>query len=349
MQLFLEPVDVWLFRDGRPFDALSDHRAQSLFPPYPSVIQGAIRSHHLVVKGVDLRNEHQIASTVGTAGDFGQLRLRGPFLAKRENGRLVRYLPVPAHAQPSWDGCVALIPQNPPDTVKTSVLTPQLLWPKVPPQKAALGQWFAETEFRSFLRSSSPDPIKGAPEGWLFQREVRPGIARNNQTRTTLEGALFEVEFTRPSENVGLLVEVEGYDGWPNSGLMRIGGEGHGACFTQVETSSWPAPPDPLQPRFLVYLATPTYFTNGWKPDKWERFFDGRVEMVAAAVNRFQSLGGFDWAANTHKPARRYVPAGAVYFFESDGKARLKPGLAQNAITDFGAEIGFGQILVGEW
>ncbi|HXG18262.1 MAG TPA: type III-B CRISPR module-associated Cmr3 family protein, partial [Methylomirabilota bacterium] len=44
MYLFLEAIDVWLFRDGRPFDARSDHRAESLFPPYPSVMQGAIRS-----------------------------------------------------------------------------------------------------------------------------------------------------------------------------------------------------------------------------------------------------------------------------------------------------------------
>ena len=54
MQLFLEAVDVWLFRDGRPFDAGQDHSAVSRFPPYPTVIQGAIRSHHLVQTGVNL-------------------------------------------------------------------------------------------------------------------------------------------------------------------------------------------------------------------------------------------------------------------------------------------------------
>src|SRR5690606_5208459 len=82
MELFLEPVDVWLFRDGRPFDALSDHRAESIFPPYPTVMQGAIRSHHLVVKGVDLSDRAAIEAAVGTATDFKGLRLRGPFIAK---------------------------------------------------------------------------------------------------------------------------------------------------------------------------------------------------------------------------------------------------------------------------
>lgn len=51
MRLFIRPVDVWLFRDGKPFDAASDHRARSLFPPYPSTMQGVIRSKALVHLG----------------------------------------------------------------------------------------------------------------------------------------------------------------------------------------------------------------------------------------------------------------------------------------------------------
>jgi len=96
MELFLEPVDVWLFRDGKPFDALSDHRASSLFPPYPTVMQGVIRSHHLVVNGVDLRNPTAIEKAVGTTENFGNLRLRGPFIARKEDDRITRYFPIPA-------------------------------------------------------------------------------------------------------------------------------------------------------------------------------------------------------------------------------------------------------------
>jgi CRISPR-associated protein Cmr3 len=65
MQLFLEALDVWLFRDGRPFDAGSDHRARSLFPPYPTVIQGVIRSHQVVVTGADPRDPAAIRAAVG--------------------------------------------------------------------------------------------------------------------------------------------------------------------------------------------------------------------------------------------------------------------------------------------
>jgi len=351
MHLFLEAVDVWLFRDGRPFDALSDHRAESVFPPYPSVMQGVIRSHHLVVKGVDLRDARQIVSTVGTTDNYGTLLLRGPFLARKENGQVVRYLPVPAHAVPTKDGYIALTPEKPSPTVKTSTPTPMLLWPKSEPQKGDFGQRLPEHQLRSLLvKPQTPQPFKGVSDSDLFARESRLGIARNDARRTTEEGALYEVEFIRPEREVGLLVEVAGYDGWPPEGVLRIGGEGRGARFKQVSASVWPTPPDPLrEKRFLIYFATPTYFMGGWKSDSWGRFFEGEVTLQAAAFIRFQSLGGFDWARNEHKPARRYVPAGAVYFFESKSQARLKPGLVQHAITDLGAEIGFGQILIGEW
>jgi CRISPR-associated protein Cmr3 len=376
MYLFLEAIDVWLFRDGRPFDARSDHRAESLFPPFPSVMQGAVRSHHLVVKNVDVRDSHQIESAVGTADDYKTLRLRGPFLAKKEGEKVIRYLPVPAHAVPGKEGYIALTPRNQPDTVKTSAPTPMLLWSNEEPQKKEFGQWLREDRLRELLKRGAKSAVVGESEANLFARESRLGIARDDTRRTTEEGALYEVEFIRPCKDIGLLVEVNGYDGWPPHGVMRIGGEGRGAHFTQLghrpipspsmgegqgegekkaaqSTSScvspWPTPPDRLQEKFLIYFATPTYFAQGWQPDSWQRFFEGEVTLQAAAFNRFQSVGGFDWARNDHKPARRYVPAGAVYFFSSDGHARLKPDLTQNAITDAGAEIGFGQILIGEW
>src|SRR5689334_21009768 len=123
MHLFLEAIDVWLFRDGRPFDARSDHRAASLFPPYPTVLQGAIRSHHLVVKNVDLRDSQQIIAAVGTTDDYKALRLRGPLIAKKEGQKVVRYLPVPAHATLGREGYVALTPTARQKTVKTSAPT----------------------------------------------------------------------------------------------------------------------------------------------------------------------------------------------------------------------------------
>ena len=351
MQLFLEPVDVWLFRDGRPFDAQSDHRAESLFPPYPTVLQGAVRSHHLVVKGVDLADKQAIAATVGTATDYKHLRLRGPFVAKRQEGEIIRYFPVPADAVLRDKQAESLRPTSRPRGVVTSTPTPMLLLAEGQPHKGGVGDWLDEASLHRHLAGRTV-PTVASQE--LFAREIRPGIGRDDTRRTTRQGFLYEVEFIRPCWGVGLWVEVQGLDGWPERGLMRIGGEGRSGYFSQCQDAPWPSLPDPLPARFKVYFATPTYFERGWQPEDWGKFFDGRVALQAAALRRYESVGGFDLAENpksprAHRPARRYVPAGSVYYFQCDGRVRLKPGLPLNGVSDFGAEIGFGQILVKEW
>lgn len=349
MHLFLTPVDVWLFRDGRPFDAGDDHYARSLFPPYPSVMQGAIRSHHLVVKGIDLRDKQAIAQTVGAAEDFGALRMRGPFIARRNgNGSITRYFPVPADAIPSADGGVrAAMPQSAADfKVVTSAdgRLPQLFFPdpNVEPAKREVGEWLDEQALHKYLNGNA---VRSISSHELFAIEHRYGIGLDSDRRTTKEGLLYAAEFVRPHDGVGLYVEVAGYDGWPVRGVMRIGGEGRGARFEQVAAPAWPAPPNPLPARFKLYFAAPTYFTNGWQPASWAQFFNGDVTLQAVAIRGYEVRGGYDWASGSQKPARRYVPAGSVYYFT----AKDKTSLTQNAVTDYGAEIGFGQVIISEW
>lgn len=357
MNLFLEPVDVWLFRDGRPFDALSDHRAQSLFPPYPTVMQGVLRSHHLVVKKVDLRDPQAIEQAIGTAERYPPgFRVRGPFVARRTDSGVVRYLPLPQDAVKEGTRFRALVPRSLPDSVRCSAPTPKVLWPPEKSDKLETQWWLREDALREYLEKgkvqADEEAIQGGkvcPSSHLFQRENRLGIALEDATRTTQEGALYEVEFVRPCPGVGLAVEVHGLDGWSEKGLLRIGGEGRGARFEVAAMADWPPPPNPLPQRFRLYLATPAYFENGWCPADWGKFFQGSVTLVAAAIGRYEAVGGYDLATRDHKPARRYVPAGSVYFFETDGRAALKDGLTNQAVTDNGAEIGFGQICIGRW
>ena len=206
MQLFLEAVDVWLFRDGRPFDALSDHRAESLFPPYPSVVQGVIRSHHLVVKNVDLRDAQQIAATVGTTDDYKTLRLRGPFLAKKErmdkSSAIFLFRPMLCRARTVT---VALVPIEPScDSEDQRANTACCCGPRANRERrlrsVATGRstcacsWSGH-ELSNWSRQSLVMTC--------FERESRMGIARNDARRTTEEGALYEVEFIRPCKDVG--------------------------------------------------------------------------------------------------------------------------------------------------
>lgn len=349
MQLFIAPLDVWLFRDGRPFDAETDHRATSLFPPYPSVMQGVIRSQHLVANRVNLNDRVEIEKWVGTTNKYGNLRLRGPFIAKWKNGQLTRYFSVPADMAVQGETFVPLEMRKPdPSELLTNAPTEKLLYSRVEPTKKSPGQWLTEETLHEALKGKAVCAIQSDK---LFEREARFGIGREDNTRATREGALYEAEFIRPCKNVGLYAEVSGYEGWQNNGVMRIGGEGRGARYEIIAKSELALPKleRTLPAEFKVYFATPTYFRNGWLPASWSKFFDGEVKLVAAAVNRYESIGGFDWAKNDHKPARRYVPAGSVYYFESNGAAKLQNDVWEmNAIADEGAQIGFGQIFIQE-
>lgn len=374
MQLFIEPMDVWLFRDGKPFDARSDHRAKSIFPPYPSVMQGVIRSHQLVVKEIELGDSKAIAEAVGTSTDFKGLHLRGPFLARWEgkNGsrKLVRYFPVPADVAPFGDGYRAQKPALRSELagIKSSLTgeLPKLLFPDkdlaqtddAPSPKKELGAWMSEHELVKCLGGDKAMAIETKE---LFERENRFGIGRNDATRTTEREYLYEVEFIRPCADVGLYVQVDGYDDWAEQGILRIGGEARGAEYRLLKTQDSLPKPEITSNNFKIYFATPTYFRNGWLPDKkdWSDFFEGEPKLVAAAINRFESIGGYDWANNSQKPARRYVPAGSVYYFEANGNVKLREHVLETgAICDDIpnqdgtatrlAHIGFGQIFIVE-
>jgi len=372
VNLFLEPVDVWLFRDGRPFSAGTEHSAETVFPPPPTVVQGALRSHHLAVKGVDLADRDAVRNLVGDAeqGPPG-FRVRGPFVATRAGSAVRLWFPRPSDCIRREGRILALTPQPPREGWCASVpaeLPQWLVPPDQPTKEDEADFWMSIERLQEYLDTGScPDldatnhPGDPAKDGVvrreaLFSRERRIGIALNGDTRTVRMGLLYEVEFARLARGCGLYVEAEGLEGWPARGVLRLGGESRGAVFEQVEPCPWPEVPDPLPERFKLYFATPARFERGWLPRTWSAFLEGDVELVACALQRYVTIGGFDLSRGEEKPARRFVPAGSVYFFRGRGPCRLRWQGRQDggrawvpAVTDDGAAFGFGQVLVGRW
>lgn len=367
--LFLEPQDVWLFRDGRPFDAGAQHRAESTFPPFPTVIAGAIRSFQLARRGVNLAavtpaEKRMISDMVGTSDDLNDLRLSGPFIAEinPSTGEPTRYYPQPADAVSVNKVDHSIRPASIPIIRPENTLTSRskddheeyLLGLADPLEKGETGLWLTEENLLKYLSGKTVDAVTS---GTLFQREIHPGIGMQNTTKTTQEGMLFEVEYVRPLPNVGLWVGLEGesYQDWPDRGILQLGGETRAAAFRRLDKKDGKAAAISALPsgqtetsRLRIYLATPARFSDGWQPaGGWNRFVGENVVLRAAAVNRFISVGGFDLAHNDHKAALRYVPAGSVYYFEStDGKPVT---LQAPAITDYGQEFGLGKFLTGGW
>ena len=355
--LFIEAVDVWLFRDGRPFDASSYHRAESMFPPYPTVIQGALRTYELLRRDVNLNDPQAVQSAVGTADDMQELKLRGPFVAKRVNGLLTRYFPQPADAfsvnGPKSPDRSYIRPASPPAALPAGVQTnlpAESLNPigfDDPLTKGESRLWVAEEELIKYLRGETAEAVKAET---LFMTEPHIGIGIESSRKTTRDGALYEVEFIRPLTGVGLSVEMQGYSGWPINGTLALGGESR-MGFYSVQPALTPLlnSGHKITGTFKVYFATPACFELGWQPKNWNQFFEGQVKLISAALTGFDSVGGFDYALRQHKPARRYVPAGSVYYFETDQEVSIKPSVLENGMTDEGIGMGFGQIILEEY
>jgi CRISPR-associated protein Cmr3 len=360
IQLLIEPTDVWLFRDGRPFNRGSDHRAESVFPPLPSVLQGVVRSHYIALHGgIDayLRgNLPDVENVIGAPGKPAPLtfQMRGPFITRQDNGAPKRYVALPLDVYQAGGEYRTLTFDSP---VKSTVLTDldpacRLLWRgrDGEPSKADEmgGVWLDETGLLAYLQQQSIQASCVVKSKDLFEKEARIGIQRDDATRATVERQLYEAEFVRLCDNVGLYVEVDGLpDDWPESGVIGVGGEGRFGRFVRTKWGPLPTG-QPNGGCFKVVFLTPTYFRGGWIPEKgdWSRWFDRPVKCVGAAVGRPVVLGGYDLASRRQKPSYRYVPAGSVYFFE--GAAWPTAVTICDPFSDSnGTPQGFGQFSIG--
>ena len=353
--LFLEPLDVWLFRDGRPFTAGQQFRAASRFPPSPLVVQGALRAYHLMVHSrAPAWDDAAVTEVVGGPDDWGPLRLAGPLVARRApDGTVDVLLPPPADAVARGATLRRLpAPAELPAGLRLPAPTPRLfpLWELGAEQseKASQRLWLRLADFAAYCRG---EPVTGVPQEELWTEEVRIGIAQDSARRTTREGLYYEARYVRLHPGVGLLVAFDGL-AWPeHEGVLALGGERRSARFEVLAEPLLPTAPDPLPERFSVFFLTPAVFERGWLPRDWGAFFEGAVELVAAALDRYETVGGFDLARGRERPARRAVPAGSVYYFVAHGEARLRRtrDLPWPTVSDWGAEIGFGTVMIGGW
>ncbi len=79
------PNDTLFFRDGKPFTMGSETWADSIFPPYPSTVYGAIRSWLIFEKGgLKKFKEGEFKEELGTENEKGSLSIKGPFLKKND-------------------------------------------------------------------------------------------------------------------------------------------------------------------------------------------------------------------------------------------------------------------------
>lgn len=266
--LFIQPTDVLVFRDGRPFDAGSDHLASGVFPPPPPTLYGAIRSALLAQEGADFATPDfgltgTATEVLGKVNKLGALRIADVSLGRATSDSAAERLYAPpldllarktsaadAHGDPAY---LMTVPQAHPGMQSNLPEGMLLLGPASPHRIGTFYEGMGEcllTEkgFASVLSGTTPEAFTKSlvARKSVFEVERRTSVAlraaaSKDFTSTAQEGNLFTVEFIRMHHRHGLVVTVDGDDGLlPDTGMLRLGGEGRPASFSKVSLE----PPD---------------------------------------------------------------------------------------------------------
>lgn len=237
MWIWLEPLDVLMFRDSRPFAGGETHRARSIFPPSPLTVQGALRTkllaQALAQKGLTIedfarylrtkdRNNADLDEIIGVLGDadqFGAFRMTGPLVAKKggKSGGVELFFPVPydllgiksdgvASLSPLAEGSYAKMAW---DSGWKEGLRP--LWWRAEEERVETeelpGTWLDLSSLKAYLEGRI-EGIKVTQASEIYAREQRAGIKLQRATRTVEVGMLYVAEFIRLKEYHGCIVEV---------------------------------------------------------------------------------------------------------------------------------------------
>src|SRR5207247_2744665 len=239
MRIFIEPTEPLLFRTGRPFNAGENNFAETVFPPTPETLQGALRAMIAAQWGKaqtdktrtinEIFNESDIVRLIGRrVGDrntYGQFRITGLTLGWRdeETKQVKRLFPAPTNI------IQATVKNGAGKTTVMVRLTPKLLSQEMsnhPPGKQmlfpelggretagkseALEGWLtAQGLQRALSKTDLPDGADIVLPHKIYARESRLGIGMNNATKTTEEGYLYQVQMIRMQPNYGFVVDIE--------------------------------------------------------------------------------------------------------------------------------------------
>lgn len=386
-RVIVSPQTALLLRDSRGFFAEAG-QATGLPFPLPSVLAGSLRSACIRSSG---HLEFPRKSDTSMRKIIDGWRCRGPILEIDTHP----YLPAPAdlllpHADagnvdPALSAPLQL-------ATREGTNLPFNLSPLAPPptkNRFPNQRYIPWRLFQNCLLGERPsqhfENLQASTFSPTESRRVHVSIER--ATRTAKDGALFGTtsyvyrsSAAEHHEDDDLEHQIEANIiaafSIPAEGSLegshRMGNRGG---FVHVEVDDRPPFPDCPEAlleelpggRFKLVLVTPGEFEQGWIPDGFEentsenklvntQLIPGNpVTMVAAALQRWQPVAGWDIQRGKPKRLRRLVPQGSVYYLQTEkplSKSDIKilpwfHSLCNSETQAF--RDGFGLAVFGRW
>ena len=363
----MDPVDTWFFRDATPFLAGSATQSNvaSLFPPYPGTVVGALRAALAMTQGWSGRGRwpEEICRVLGDGPeDLGHLSFDMPFLL-RDGSPLYR---VPRHllglnGPGGWTPGSFLRPGLP----VTCDLGSAVRLPEASSAdshfedfKAGDHHWITPAGMNSVLRGELPSQDEVMADGLLWSTEFRIGLERDRNTRSAVEGMLYNVQHVRPGRGISVGARIFGLpEGWapPFGELISLGGEGRLAeCREWNAELSLDSPLDSIidAGRVAVIALSPLDLEEDICSGGRPLDDSGQLRVVSACLDRPQRIGGWDSLNRRPLALRSVLPAGSVLFCEVREAAEFERTVsAGNGVLRLGArqQWGFGLATLGVW
>lgn len=329
--LAIDPVDTLFFRGAESMVAGENHEVDTIFPPMPATITGAIRTAIMGQNGIspaDYLNKPepwiQKFPILGLPEAPG-FELTGPlFLA----GNDCLLLPVPAHwfadapdKKADWEKRLAVQTARPlsgsPLGLTGSVADPVWLDNPTQADMQPLSGWWATAAAFAAVRQGEQvlftrklDTVQAGqpailPASALYVREERVGIALTSE-RTAKEGHLYSTVHVRLREGLRILAGVTSEHILPLSqnDILQLGGEQRVCRYQTVTALSLPEEKGgtclmALSPLNLASLSVD-------------------ASKAPRASGKLLRVGGWDMQKKFHKPMTAWLPAGTVFFIGSN-------------------------------
>ena len=354
--LFVKPIDVIMPRGNRHWGVSSGDFGQIDMPPAPSVFAGAFRSliassdcetYKAIMKGEKPTNS-LYASALGSLEEPGTFQIVSINIGIKKENRFETMYKLPNDITLfEKDGVVKIRYSKPdvmPSIIQQNNILPLVAILKAPSEKPVSGYFLRKSGFEKYINGEEiviSDLIKISD---LWKKEMRVGVALDNNSRAAKEGQLYTAETISFKDDVGFIVKINGADEvLPDSGTISLGGDQRAADFYSIKYEFPKINVEKIEQNneFKLILNVPAIFKKGWIPDLVEKEGENyilnykgcKAQLVCASVNGYETLSGWNMVKNLPKTAMKTVPVGSVYWFDvKEGSVSVLKDFAKTGI-----------------
>ena len=362
-------LDTLFFRESRPMESVGGSELQSSFPPPARTLIGAVRTSIGEALNTDWKCyasdlQHPLRERIGSPESLGPLTFTGPWLVQGSQRLYAMPLAVLFNAEGKQ---TRLQPATAPQHCDLGyVCLPEKANPSLM-GAAPLEQAFITREgLLAYLEGRAVESKHIVHAHELFSHEERLGIARDNSSRVTGDGLLYQTRHIRPhtSADLAIGIGVGGLDaqGIPRQGIVRLGAEGRLANWQRKPAAADLQPKKPVQAKGLVLLLqTHALFAAGWLLDGFspierqgQTLWQGQIKgitlrIVCAVTGKPVREGGWDLVNRCPRALQSLVPAGSCYFCEVDDDLAQACQALNGIKIGQEQEYGRGELIAGYW